>query len=242
LDFGDDYIVKLINITTNDFWKDVLDSWLYVVSKLMDTEHAHNSKILCIPIWYNTIIKVDKKSLFIKQWYERGVKIIDDFLDEKGCFLSKENFAKKYNIESICCMKYNSVISAISTFMKGLNFSKEHCVKMYRPFSPLYFGIILQAKKTSQYIYRFINISNNVPKSFEKWKSLHLYKELHFTVQDVFKNCFMVSKDSKVQWLQYRILHRILPVNYYLKKIKIVDSDVCTFCNSERETIEHIFF
>lgn len=242
LDFGDDYIVKLINITTNEFWKDVLQSWLYVVSKFMDTVHAHNSKILCIPIWYNTRIKVDKKSIFIKQWYERGVKIIDDFLDEKGCFLSKENFAKKYNIEPLCCMKYNSVISAISTLMKELDFSKEHYVKMYRPFFPLYFGIILQAKKTSQYIYRFINTSNNVPKSFEKWKSLDFYRELHVSVKDVFKNCFMVSKDSKVQWLQYRILHRILPVNYYLKKIKIMHNDICTLCNSESETIEHIFF
>jgi exonuclease III len=242
LDFGDDYVMKLMSITTNDFWKNVLESWLYVISKLMDTVHANNSKILCIPIWYNTRIKVDKKSLFVKVWYEKGVKIIDDFLDEKGYFLSKEDFAEKYNIEPICCMKYNSVISAISTFMKGEKFSREHYVKMYGPFFPLYFRIILQAKKTSQYIYRFINTSYTVPKSFEKWKSLHCYRELHVTIQDVFKNCFMVSKDSKVQWLQYRILHRILPVKYYLKKIKILDDDICSFCNSESETIEHIFF
>ena len=60
-DFGDEFVLKLVNITTNDFWKDVLESWFYVITKLMDTVHAHNSKIIIIPVWYNTRIKVDKK-------------------------------------------------------------------------------------------------------------------------------------------------------------------------------------
>jgi hypothetical protein len=37
------------------------------------------------------------KSLFIKYWYDKGVKIIkkkiDGFLHEKGCFLSKYSVA-----------------------------------------------------------------------------------------------------------------------------------------------------
>ena len=52
---------------------------------------------------------------------------------------------------------------------------------------------------------------------------------------------FKVTTDSNVQWLQYRILYRLLPVKSYLKKIKIVDNDSCSFCNNEVETIEHVF-
>ena len=33
--------------------------------------------------------------------------------------------------------------------------------------------------------------------------------------------CFRTTNDSSVNWLQYRILHRILPVKYYIKKINI---------------------
>ena len=44
-----------------------------------------------------------------------------------------------------------------------------------------------------------------------------------------------------MQWLQYRILHRLLPVGYYLKKINLKNTDSCNFCNSMVETILHIF-
>ena len=39
----------------------------------------------------------------------------------------------------------------------------------------------------------------------------------------------------------YRILHRILPVNYYMKKIKTITDDCCNFCKEESETIQHLF-
>ena len=35
---------------------------------------------------------------------------------------------------------------------------------------------------------------------------------------------------------------RILPTNKYLKRCGLVQSDMCYFCNSEVETIEHIFW
>ena len=60
-------------------------------------------------------------------------------------------------------------------------------------------------------------------------------------VYDVFNVCFRTTYDSTVNWLQYRILHRILPVKYYLKKINITASDSCTFCNENSETIQHVF-
>ena len=81
--------------------------------------------------------------------------------------------------------------------------------------------IVLQTNKCSQCIYRCINISNDVPNSFLKWKTLPSLNEAQeITVCNIFKICFKVSKDSRVQWLQYRILHRILPVKYYLKKLE----------------------
>ena len=53
---------------------------------------------------------------------------------------------------------------------------------------------------------------------------------------------FKVTQDTKLQWLQYRISHRILTTNKFLAKIKLVNSSLCTFCNFEDETIEHLFW
>lgn len=50
---------------------------------------------------------------------------------------------------------------------------------------------------------------------------------------------FQVTKNTKLQWLHIRIIHRILTTNSFLFKVNLVSSPLCTFCNSERETLIH---
>ena len=45
-----------------------------------------------------------------------------------------------------------------------------------------------------------------------------------------------------MQWFQYRLIHRIIPVGSYLKKIQIKPTDTCTLCKETVETIVHLFF
>ena len=40
---------------------------------------------------------------------------------------------------------------------------------------------------------------------------------------------------------QYKIIHDILPVNYRLYKWKVKDSDRCSYCFLQKETVEHLF-
>ena len=51
---------------------------------------------------------------------------------------------------------------------------------------------------------------------------------------------FRLTKNTKLQWFQFRINHKILSTNSFLQKIKLKDTNICTFCRSETETIEHI--
>lgn len=53
---------------------------------------------------------------------------------------------------------------------------------------------------------------------------------------------FRITKDTKLRWFQYRVIHRILPTNPFLFKIKVVDSIKCSFCNFEDETYLHLFY
>jgi len=49
-------------------------------------------------------------------------------------------------------------------------------------------------------------------------------------------------KDNFLRWFQLRILHNILATNNFLYKIKILNSEKCTFCNDFPETIDHLFW
>ena len=53
-------------------------------------------KCKCI-IWNNRLIKVENKSLFLKNWYEKGIVYIHDLLNEEGTWLSYDQFQNKLN-------------------------------------------------------------------------------------------------------------------------------------------------
>ena len=58
----------------------------------------------------------------------------------------------------------------------------------------------------------------------------------------IFGMPFSITRDSSLQWFQYRIIHRIIGTNYFLYKIKYKTSAECSFCHDMPETIEHIFW
>ena len=49
----------------------------------------------------------------------------------------------------------------------------------------------------------------------------------------------MSTIDSRLRSFQIKILHNILYTNDQLHRWKIVPSDLCSFCQSERETFDH---
>ena len=45
-----------------------------------------------------------------------------------------------------------------------------------------------------------------------------------------------------MKWLQIRIVHRILATNIVLKEMGVKANDLCTFCEDERDSIDHVFW
>ena len=60
--------------------------------------------------------------------------------------------------------------------------------------------------------------------------------------RELFKLPFIVTQNTKLQWLQYKVNQRILGTNKLLYKIKVKDNVFCTFCQEDEETIEHLFW
>ena len=52
---------------------------------------------------------------------------------------------------------------------------------------------------------------------------------------------FSCTSDTVLHWFQYRVQHRFLPLNRYLKRIGIGDNEKCNICKTMEETIEHLF-
>ena len=50
-----------------------------------------------------------------------------------------------------------------------------------------------------------------------------------------------LALDSKLRVFQYKFLNNILYLNKSLYKMKLADTPLCTFCQREEETINHLF-
>jgi len=51
-----------------------------------------------------------------------------------------------------------------------------------------------------------------------------------------------VALETFIQCFQFKILNNILFLNTRLAKIRRIQSDICTFCQTSRETLEHFFY
>lgn len=70
--------------------------------------------------------------------------------------------------------------------------------------------------------------------------TIHL--DINYSFKEFFKVSFKKTTDTSIQCLQYRILHRILPTNYYLKKINVkILYVVWAFCKENMELIQHVY-
>ena len=166
--------------------------------------------------------------------------ILDDVLDTSGNFLTKHAFEEKYGIQNISFLKYQGFINCIKLFLKRENIIIDKTESDFvRPFMPTILICVLKNQKGCADIYNSLINHNIIPKATVKW-SQNL-PDKNFMWKNIFNNIFMTTNDSKLQWFQYRLIHRILPLKPYLKLIGVSDCDLCTFCKNHVESYIHLF-
>jgi len=93
--------------------------------------------------------------------------------------------------------------------------------------------------KLTKFYYSKLISSNNCPTSQKAWENILKCGELSW------KKYYMLTSKAthevKSREFQYKILHRILPTNDVLFKMKIANDNKCTFCRLHAETLLHLF-
>ena len=235
LQYGSKYFDNEKINTKNKFWKDVMLS----LNAFLDKVKPNSWKeILSIPLWYNASIKVGGNVVFYRSWKNKGILMINDLLDADGELLTYVEFQRKYQLLTNFLV-YEGIVKSIKDYIFSFRFAQF----LYRQDNPiLTYSLlhILRYKKGCRDIYDKLNNTEILPISVRKW-------QLEFNItqsqwKNIFALPFKVTQEMNLRWLQIRINHRILGLNNYLYKMKIVESDKCTFCNQVSETIQHLFW
>jgi hypothetical protein len=66
-------------------WKDVLYAWKSVIEK---DENKDWTNFLANTVWLNKQVKIYKRTIFYPEWFNRGVKFVNDFVNDDGSFLT----------------------------------------------------------------------------------------------------------------------------------------------------------
>ena len=76
------------------------------------------------------------------------------------------------------------------------------------------------------------------PMCIRKWNDIFKLEENDWA--EIFYLPYSITRKTKLQTFQYKVLHRIFPCRYWLHKCKITDNNDCVNCD-QINTIAHYF-
>ena len=227
----------LFQKTPNTFNRDLLLSWVQYTYNTPETILEIQNQF----IWHNSHIRIDGKPTYHKTMYKAGITLINHLLNQQGTFLTYQEFMQKYTIH-VNFVNYLSIIDAIPVSWKKTLIEKKNDKKQDTFIYPI--DKIKNTKsKICKKVYREMQQKNlQKPENvFNKWKN---YFNSNLTMEDwlsSFELAFQCTKFIDLQYFHFRMLHQILANNEALYKWKLTDSDLCSFCNEEIETIYHTY-
>jgi len=218
----------------NPFWTDVYDAW----KKLTTRNSKNQENYLYQPIFYNKDIKIGGKSFFWKNWYDSGLHTLKDLVNDQGDIKTWETIRQQLRTSNNF-LQHASLLRAIPPNWKKR--IKEKSQDRMEQKHPIVIEIEKENKVTKLAYKKLSETVNTQPRDSQvKWCTILNSKEIKW--EDIYKIPFSCTKEKKLLEMQYKILHHILPTNSFLFKCKLKESPNCTFCQVNKETIQHLMW
>ena len=86
---------------------------------------AERNSWLTYPLWRKSSIQIGKKSVFYQSWYKKGIRCINDLIDDRGHLLTHDECEQKF------CFKVNylSYFSLTQSIKCRYRVNVENCEK-----------------------------------------------------------------------------------------------------------------
>ena len=229
--FGDKYEENIINRIKNPFWMQVL-RYFYAFNK----EYIFKSKeeVEATSFMYNTKIRIGKNVIKNQKLISNNVFAIRQLKDING-FLSLQDLNGKLQTP-LNFLEYNSIINSVKQFLK--NYSRLPSLKNVE-FSPALNKIMINKKGSSLIYQEMIKIEQECT-GYNRWSKVTDLSKRSWELS--FVKLKFSTHDTKLRWLQFRILHYILTTNRSVSKYKENQDSKCSFCGAHSETIVHLFW
>ena len=143
-----------------------------------------------------------------------------------------------YNV-NINFVEYYGIISAMPINWKQLSLDEN--IKLDRICNEIVDKIKAENKPCKYFYKLFIRRVQQEPINCHK----KLENDLEMSIEDwhdIYSLSFCITKDTKLQNFQFKLLHRILPVNSFIYKCGLKETELCTFYMETKENLLHLFW
>lgn len=188
-------------------------------------------------IWNNSLIKINNVTIYYKRFHQAGVIHVKDLFNDDGTTVSYDQLMDKFELNQFLFTLLSGIISAIPSGWKNFwqvdynnDNGNDHIIDS-----------LSKTKSASKLIYPLLIQNISVPpRACAKWNATFSFSEENWSV--IYKIPFIALSETKIQYFQFRFLHRVLGTNRLLSLMNTNNSSLCTFCKIETETIEHLFW
>ena len=183
------------------------------------------------------------KPVFCKHWYNQGIKYVSDIVGKTGelllpdqlkakCNLCTVNFLEYYALRNVIPFSWEKILLTASKNVPVLNKGLDVIIRgvsrdlVYTSNKDIYWSLISTSKVCI------------IPANYNCAKKYGVPED---NMKKYYQIPFINIRHTKIQSMQYKIIHNFYITNLKLFKWKIIDSSKCTFCD-DIDNLEHHFF
>jgi len=192
-------------------------------------------------LWFNKFIQINNQPVFYDKWYKKGICIINDILDVNQKLLSWDDVKKKFELDDLNFLQYLGLTQSIPKQWKQ-KLSKSTYSSFFEPDDhPMIEGIgILRdlLYNTNKDLYwTFVHLRTNIKTTADIfWHEKFQLDEAN--LKAIYNVPSLYIKETKIQIMQFKIIHLFYPCKLKLFHWKIKDSPICNYC-PEVDSLEH---
>ena len=236
--------VKKLPITLPKFYVECLLTFSeHSASVREQILNLSNSSRSSTVIWNNRHILIDGKSVFYQSLFDKGIITLENLVTDTNVLLVRQN----PNGLPFTPLEWFQLIQIFEALPTQWRKSLTSCGPKSGKTFFLYDQIKLYLKNQAVQIENVLskNVYSEIRARYETRPTAQArfeeqFPDLCLDWHDIYKLPFNVLTDTKSREFQYRILNRYLTTNSFLYKIGLANSPLCTFCQQESESLEHL--
>ena len=179
-------------------------------------------------IWNNRNIRLDGKTIFINEWYKKGIIYIQDLLNADFNFLSLTGFKENFRVQYPFTIYYGVINAIRKTWKLSLRNTVPPPPPPPAPANRLTPGAPTPTQHPStKSAYSKLLEKRYLPPTADSIQNVHLL-------------VFRVSKEAKLIMFQLKVIHGILLTQASLFRDGLTDLVKCPLCNLESQSLPHL--